>query len=342
MALNAQPRPTSLRGIQGPERVAAILLAMGKSLSARLMKHFDPEEIRRITRSAADLRPVPAPALGVLIEEFATQFAIGASLVSSQSDLEKMLDGVLPKEQIAEILSDNTGSPDRSVWERISAVSETALATQLEREHPQTAALILTRVKPATAAKVISLMAAERRDGIIRRMITIKPPVDDTLRLLERILHHEFTVGFAKDTGGEGHRHLAEIINRLDTSQIDAVLSSLAVSRPKAAEALKRQLFTFEDIAKVAQAARAKLFDKVPADKSVMALRGAAPELKEMVLSSLSSRVRKMIEQELNNGQPVPARDVADARRVITDLALAMAGRGEIDIRGDTEQDMVA
>ena len=50
-----------------------------------------------------------------------------------------------------------------------------------------------------------------------------------------------------------------------------------------------------------------------------------------------------MIEQELNNGQPVPARDVADARRTITDLALEIAGRGEIEIRSqEDEQDLVS
>ena len=36
------------------------------------------------------------------------------------------------------------------------------------------------------------------------------------------------------------------------------------------------------------------------------------------------------------------ARDVAEARRTITDLALAMASRGEIEIRGDGQQEMVA
>jgi flagellar motor switch protein FliG len=305
------------------------------------MKHFDPDEIKRITRSAADLRPVPAQALGVLIEEFAHQFAVGASLVSSPAEVERMLDGVLPKEQIHEILGDLAGKPDRSVWERISALSELSLAAYLDREHPQTAALVLSKVKAATAAKVLGHMPAERRDGVIRRMLTIKPPVEETLRLLEGILHREFTASFMRDSANEGQQHLAEIINRLESTQIEQVLASLAATSPKAAESLKRQLFTFDDLAKVSQRARAALFDKVPAEKAVLALRGASPELREMILSSLSSRVRKMIEQELNNGQAVPAREVAEARRTITDLALAMASRGEIEIRGESE-DMVA
>ena len=48
-----------------------------------------------------------------------------------------------------------------------------------------------------------------------------------------------------------------------------------------------------------------------------------------------------MIEAELNNGQPLPARDVNEARRVVTDLALEMAGRGEIEIRSE-EQDLIS
>ena len=60
MVTSYQPRPAALKGMQGPDRVAAILLTMGKSLSGRLMKHFDAEEIKQITRSATDLKPVPA------------------------------------------------------------------------------------------------------------------------------------------------------------------------------------------------------------------------------------------------------------------------------------------
>jgi flagellar motor switch protein FliG len=327
--------------MQGSDRVAAILLTMGKSLSARLMKHFEPAEIKQITRSASDLKPVPAQHLGALIEEFATQFAIGASLVSSAAEVERMLDGVLPKEQIAEIMSDVAGSPDRSIWDRISAVNESALAAYLANEHPQTTALILSRVKSATAAKVLARLPSDRRDSIVRRMLTVKPVVDETMRQLERVLQQEFSVDVSKNGGNEGQARLAEIINKLDRDQIDSILQALASTQPKAAEALKNQLFTFEDIAKLNPRSRGSLFDKVPPDQLVTSLKGTEPEFREVILSSLSSRVRKMIEQELNNGQGVPARAVADARRSVTDLALQLAARGEIEIRHDEVEEMI-
>jgi flagellar motor switch protein FliG len=332
------PRLAATKGMQGTDRVAAILLTMGKSLASRLMRHFDPDEIKRITRSAADLKPVPAPQLGSLIEEFATQFALGANLVGNAGEVERLLEGVLPKEQIAEIMGDIAGNPDRSIWERISLIAENTLAAYLTREHPQTAALILSKIRPATAAKVLAFLPGDRRDSLVRRMLTLKPVVDETTRLLERSLHQEFTANFSRNAGTDSQARIAEILNKLDREQAEQVLSSLAATRPKAAESLKSMMFTFDDIAKLSQRARGSLLDKIPADRVGTALRGTAAEFRELVLSSLSSRVRKMIEQELNSGNPVRAREVNEARRTITDLALEMAGRGEIEIRPEEEE----
>jgi flagellar motor switch protein FliG len=342
MPAAAASNAIGIKRLLGADRVAAILLTMEKPLAARLMRHFEPDEIKLITRSVADLPSVPAPQLKSLIEDFAVQFAVGANLVGTASEVERMLKGVLPQEQIDEIMGDILGNADRSIWERISSVNEATLATYVMKEHPQIAALILSKVKSTCAAKVLGYMPADRRDTIIRRMLTVKPIVEETLRLLERTLSQEFTMNFSRSAGADSHARIAEIINKLERDQMEQVLQSLSATRPKAAEALKNMMFTFEDLAKLTVKARAILFGKVPGDRVVVALKGAAPELREVVLSALSARVRKMIEQELNSGQGVPQREVTEARRVITDMALDMAARNEIDIKSEDEEAMVS
>ena len=77
----------------------------------------------------------------------------------------------------------------------------------------------------------------------------------------------------------------------------------------------------------------------MPPDRVVLALKGTNEEFRKVVLSALSSRVRRMIEHELNSKEPSAHRDIAEARRTITDLALEMAGRGEIVINSETEDE---
>jgi flagellar motor switch protein FliG len=327
--------------VLGSSRVAALLMVMGKPMASRLMKHFEAEEIKQITRAIADLKSVPPAQLDHLVEEFAGQFAGGANLLGTAGEVEKMLDGVLPKEQIDEIMADVLGNADRTIWERMSGVAEAMLAGYLQKEHPQTAALILSKVKASCAAKVLGHLPPDFRNGLMRRMLTIKPVVEETQRILERTLHEDFMMNFSRNSGADSHARIADIINKMERDHMENVLEALAESRPKSAEILKGLLFTFEDIIKLTPRHRTALFDKVPTDKTVLALKGTEAGFRDTILQSLASRVRRMVEQELNNSQPSTAREVADARRVITDLALDMAGRGEIEIKTDSEEDAI-
>ncbi|WP_024276876.1 flagellar motor switch protein FliG [Xanthobacter sp. 126] len=330
----AKPRP-----LQGIDRVAALLMAMGTPAANRVMKHFEADEIRLITRSIASLKPVSTAQIESLVEDFASNFAGGANLVGTVADVEQLLQGVLPPEQIADIMNDIMGAANQSIWDRISTVNENVLATYVAKEHPQTAALMLSKVKPACAAKVLSFIPEDKRNGIMRRMLTFKPIVDATMQVIERTVHEDFMMNFSRNAGADPHARMADIINKMDRDAMETVLASLASTRPKSAEILKGLLFTFDDIVKLTPRARTALFDQVPTDKLVLALKGTDPEFREIILQSLGARVRRMVEQEMAGSEPAPAKDVMEARRTVTDLALDMAGRGEIEISSGTEED---
>ena len=338
-SLMASVSAPSLRGagrqLAPVDRVATLLLAMGKPAAGRLLKYFEPDEIRRITRSAVQLGAVSPDQLDGVVESFAVEFAGGASLVGTVQEVEKLLTGLIPADQLSELLAEVRGNGARSVWERMSAASESVLASYLVKEHPQTAALILSRIKPAVAAKVMSQLPAPLRNTLVRRMLSFKPVDDEILSMLERALLEDFMANGARNSGADTHAKMADIINKMDRAQMDEALSALADARPKSVEILKGLLFTFDDIVKLAPRARTTLFDAVPNDRLVLALKGTDAEFRGVILSALSARVKRMVEHELNGGEPAAQRDVMEARRSITDLAMDMAGRGEIEINAE-------
>ncbi|EIM24922.1 flagellar motor switch protein [Microvirga lotononidis] len=325
--------------LKGPERVATLLFAMGKPAASRILKHFSEEEIRLVTKSAAQLGPVSPTQIEQLVEEFASNFSDGADLIGGAAHIEKLLTGILSPEQISSIMSEVVGNANRSIWERISTVSEGAIASYLMKEHPQTAALILSKVKPSCAAKVMTQLPQPLRNNLMRRMLSMKPIVDETMKNIEKTLHDDFMANFSKNAGSDTHAKIADIINKMERDHMEDVLTNLSSVRPKSAEILRGLLFTFDDIVKLTPKDRTTLFDQVPPDRVVLALKGTNDDFRKVVLSALSSRVRRMIEHELNSKEPSAHRDIAEARRTITDLALEMAGRGEIVINSENEEE---
>lgn len=105
MAFNAPVKRSSsdVKQLRGTEKVAALLLAMGRELSGGILREFDPEEIRVVTRAAAELKPISASELEAIIEEFAQHFSTGPNIFGTVGELEKLLNGVLPPEQVTDI-----------------------------------------------------------------------------------------------------------------------------------------------------------------------------------------------------------------------------------------------
>ncbi|MGP9813381.1 flagellar motor switch protein FliG [Rhodopseudomonas sp. NSM] len=338
MAINPPAKTApDVKSLSGTAKVAVLLLAMGRELSGTVLKQFDPDEIKIVTRAASELTPISTPELESIIEEFAQNFTAGPNISATVGELEQLLAGVLPAEQISDLMSEVSGNKTKSVWERISFVSESLLANYLLKEHPQTAALILSRVKPACAARVMSHLPGDIRHGLMRRMLSLKPVVEDAMSIIEKTMHEDFMINFERNLAADTYPRMADIINKMERAQMEESLKSLAESRPKSAEILKGMLFTFDDIVNLTPKARMLIFDQVPTDRVVTALKGADATFRELILSSLASRTRRLVDHELANGVPANHREIVEARRVITDLALEMAGRGEIDLNPDEE-----
>jgi flagellar motor switch protein FliG len=325
------------RRLQGPERVAALLLAMGKPLAERLLPHFQPAELSEISRCAVALGRVPSRELEAVIEDFANQFAAGLDLLVSARDFEDMLTGVIP-EQPPAVAEEGAVGVDPAIWDKISRLPETVLAEYLLEEHPQAVALVLSKLEPAQAAKVMTSFPAGLRDETMRRMLASDQPTEAGIRVIARALQDDLLESASREKGADPHEKLARIINNMDRGEMEHFLQSLGDARPQSAEILKGLLFSFEDILQMTPEARATLLDKVSSDRLVLALKGTDPEFREAVLSALPARSRRAVESELGRNEPSPQRDVADARREMVNMALEMAGRGEIQLKPGSEQ----
>ncbi len=224
---------------------------MGKPLASRILKYFEEDEIKSVAETAAGLGTVPRTILDGIITEFTEKIDVGSDLHSTLGEVEKLLNGVVSSERIAEIMQDLRGTDKRAVWPRLSQMQETPVSNYLMKEHPQVAAYVLSKATPVAAAAVIEAMPGEMRSQVMRRMLTMKHVMDVPNEVLENVLHDELLHKGAGAGGVNIHARIADIINRMNREHMDEVFAALNEFRPKEAEKVKALLFTFDDIVKL-------------------------------------------------------------------------------------------
>jgi flagellar motor switch protein FliG len=323
---------SNARPLRGAEKVAVLLLALGRPKAASLLKRFDAEEIKLIARAASELPPVSPAGLAELVEDFARMFAEGSSIVGTAGEVKDLLGEIMSEEEIAAVLSDagEGSAKDEPVWAAMSRLNDTTVRRYIEGEHPQTAALVLSRLDRGFAARVIGGLGADLRNAVLARMFSLKTVADDALEALERALREDVAALAASSTGS--HSGIADILNRLDKVQSEAALKALAAARPAEARALRSLLFTFEDLPSLSADALASILNQVPVDRLVTALRGTDEGFQAAVLAGLATRARRAVELEMRTSSETPAREVAEARRSIVDVVLKMIAGGQIEL----------
>ena len=330
MIAPAQPKtavPDAV-SMSGAEKVAVLLLALGKPRAAKVLKRFDPEDLKILTQLAGDLAPIDASDLEGLVEEFAQKFSSGINFVGTEREVKNMLSDVMG-EDLAGVMSDEQEEPGEAperIWDKIARIKDETLRAYIGKEHPQTAAMILSRIEPGLAAKIVASFPAQQRNALLIRMLGIKKVADDAARAVELAIAEDL---LAKSSSGS-HAGIADILNRLDKTQSDDLLKNLAEVRPDDAKTLKGMMFTFVELVNLPAKARTLLLDQVPIERLVAALTGTDSAFQGAILSSLAARSRRMVEAELQGGGSANERDVADARRAIVDTVLKMMAKGEI------------
>jgi flagellar motor switch protein FliG len=318
--------------LAGPQKAAALLLAMGKPAATQLLKHFSHQELREVTAAAARLGTVQNAELDAIVEDFTAAFSAGVPLLGDEGQTRAMLSDAVPAEQIADMLSEVLGGHGPDVWKSIANLPEALLSSFLKGEHPLTATYILSKLDAALSARVVALLPRDMRNQVLCRLLSPPSVVPGALEMFESAIS-EALLGSSANAGGEDNRvRIAEIINSLDPTEAEDVMKALSANRPQDARVVRTMLFSFNDLPRLTQRARALLFDKVSTESVVLALRGTDADFREPVLSAMAARSRRLVESELASPSSTPAAETEKARRQIVKLVLVMAQRGEIEL----------
>ncbi len=317
------------------EKAAAVLLAMGTPVAGKLLKYFTQSELQVIIASAQTLREIPPDELHSLVNEFEDLFTEGTGLMDNAKAIESILDAGLTPEEVDGLLGRRTAfqAYEDSSWDRLQDADPAFICRYLMREHPQTIAYILSMLPSAFGAKVLLQLPESLRADVMKRTVNMKDVSPKAAEIIEKRVF-ELIRDIEAERNSTGSAKVAELMNELDKPQVDTLLNSLEQVSREAVNKVRPKIFLFEDLLQMPQRSRVMLLNDIAGDVLTMALRGAAAEIRECVLASISPRQRRMIESDLAAGVAgINPREIAIARRAVAQEAIRLANAGQIELK---------
>ena len=325
------------RNLGGMQKAAIFMLALGDQHSALIFERMDDEEIRDLSQAMSGLGTVASGTIERLFVEFADQLSSAGGLVGSYSSTERLLHGALPQERVDQIMEELRGPAGRTMWDKLGNVNENVLANYMKNEYPQTVAVVLSKIKPDHASRVLGVLPENFSMEVITRMLRMESVQKEILDDVEKTLRTEFMTNQASTTRRDSHELMADIFNNLDRNTEARFMTALEERNRESSEKIRALMFTFDDLARLDGGGIQTLLRGVEKDQLGLALKGASEEVRELFFANMSERAGKMMKEDMEAMGAVRLKDVDDAQATIVASAKALADAGEIVIAGGDE-----
>jgi flagellar motor switch protein FliG len=328
------------RQLRGPERAAVLMLALGEQYGAKIWSLLDDDELRQISVVMSTIGTIDAQLVENLLIEFVSRISTSGAVMGNFDATERLLQSYLPAERVNNIMEEIRGPAGRNMWEKLSNVQEEMLANYLKNEYPQTVAVVLSKIGPEHAARVLAILPEELALDVVNRMLRMEAVQKEVLERVEQTLRTEFMSSLSQTRRRDAHEVMAEIFNNFDRQTETRFLTALEEDNRESAERIKTLMFTFDDLTKLDTASAQTLMRHVEKDKLSFALKGATEPVRQFFLSNMSTRAAKMLMDDMQAMGPVRLREVDEAQALLVNLAKDLAAKGEIIIsktRGEEE-----
>ena len=255
------------------------------------------------------LGTVDAPHVENLLLEFVGRLSASGALMGNYDATERLLQQFLPPERVAGIMDEIRGPAGRNMWEKLSNVQEEVLANYLKNEYPQTIAVVLSKIRPEHAARVLAILPEELALDVVNRMLRMEAVQKEVIERVEQTLRTEFMSNLSQTRRRDAHEVMAEIFNNFDRQTETRFLTALEEDNRESAERIKTLMFTFDDLVKLDAGSAQTLMRHIDKDKLAIALKGASEAVREFFFSNMSTRAAKMLVDDMQaHGSGAPAR----------------------------------
>ncbi len=317
---------------QGLNDAAIMLMSLGEEEAAEVLKHLSPKEVQKLGETIARMRTVSREKVDEVLNRFTSDAAAQSLLVSDTSNyVRAVLKRALGDDKAALLIDRILQGGDVSGIESLKWMDPLSVAELLRNEHPQIVAAILVHLDAEQSSDILMHLTERQRSEVMLRIATLEGIQPTALKDLNEVLFKVLAGGdkVRKSSLG-GIKAAAEIINLLGSGMDAAVLESIRGYDMDLAQKIMDKMFVFDDIVKLDNRAIQTVLREVASETLVVALKGAQPEVRDKILSNMSSRAAEALREDLESRGPMRLSEVEAQQKEILKTVRRLADEGQI------------
>ncbi len=320
--------------MSGTQRAALLLLSLGESEAAEVLKYMDAKEVQQLGTAMTMLKDISKDDASGVLDGFITdiegQTAFG---IASEDYVRKVLTNAFSESKASALIDRMLTGEEATGIDALKWMTCDEIVDIVEGEHPQIVAIIVSYLEPELAASVVNLMAEEKRSEVVMRIANLSDVQQSALAEIEALIANkseESSKSSLKKIGGT--KVAAAIVNALGTDAGETILEEIKQEDEELSEQIQEMMFVFDTLLTVDDRGIQALLREVSNDLLVVALKGAVPEMQDKILNNMSKRAATLLREDMEARGPTKLSDVEQAQKEILEAAKRLADSGDIDL----------
>jgi flagellar motor switch protein FliG len=332
--------------LSGPRKAAILLTVIGEEAAAVICRQLSAPDMQQIAAELASLDAIPPELAQQVLEEYQQQATAQRFVIQGGADyttrlLKKAFGEEGGKDLAQKVTQTKQSSAGKLDWLRNTDPKQ--LAAVLEKEHPQTIALIVAHLEPQHASPILALLPSELQIDVVKRIAQLQQFSPEAAETISNVLSQKLKQGgVEKKQATSRLDSVPGLMNHLAPATSRAILEAIEKENADLANSIRDLMFTFEDLVGVSETALRDLLGAVDKKTLALALKGASEAVKEHIFKAMSSRAVEMLKEDMEVLGRVRAKDVTKAQQEAIASARQLEAEGKIVLRAESDDEFVA
>lgn len=325
----------------GVLKSAVLMLALGADEAAEVMKFLTPKEVQKLGAAMSTMKPIPREQVDTVLADFLTEAEKSSDFgLDSDEYIRSVLNKALGEDKASGILNRILSSKDSTGIESLKWMDAPTVAEFIKNEHPQIISTILVHLDADHAADIIKCFTDRLRQDVMLRIATLDGVKPIALKELNEVMTKLLTGNdnIKKQSMG-GIKVAAEIMNFMNGDTEAVIMDGLKNYDEDLAQQIMDKMFVFDNLLSVDDKGIQVILREVQSDMLIVALKGAAPELRDKIFKNMSSRAAEMMKEDLESRGPVKLSEVEAQQKQILQIVRRLSDEGQIQLAGKGDDD---